>query len=167
VETQGKGAAVLAKDEGTAVWALGDRYEFKATGEDTGGAFATWVETVPPGGGPPPHIHRTNEESFYVLEGELEFVAGDRTARASVGTFVHVPEGTLHTFDNVGQAPARMVITVAPAGFERFFFEIGEPARGRGLPPPPEGPPDMARLVEIARRHGMEIRQPPGQPPGR
>lgn len=152
---------VLAAGEGTAMlWAIGDRFEFKATGEDTDGAFATWIEAVPPGGGPPPHVHRSNEESFYVLEGEVEFVAGGRTARVGAGALVHVPRGTLHVFRNVGGGPARMAITVAPAGFERFFFEIGEPAGDGGLPSPPENPPDVAALTEVAARYGMDIPAP-------
>src|SRR5437764_1283864 len=62
--------------DGRAIAVVGDVYRFLATGEDTDGKYALWEATVPPGGGPPPHVHSREEEGFYVLEGEITFRAG-------------------------------------------------------------------------------------------
>src|ERR671932_1019078 len=84
--------------EGESVWLVGDLIEVKLASEDTGGAYSMVEETSPPEGGPPPHIHHNVDETLYVLEGEVEFMAGDQTILASDGAAVYVPKGTLHTF---------------------------------------------------------------------
>ena len=78
---------VLAAGEGRSIWVVGDRYTIKASGNDTGGAFAMIEAIVPHGNGPPPHIHSREDEAFYVLEGELQFHTHDRsfTARLELG----------------------------------------------------------------------------------
>ena len=97
-------AVRVAPGEGGALWVLGDLYEFKATGEETGGAYALFETTVAPGTpGPPPHVHRREEEAFYVLEVELN-VEGSVSV-AGPGSFVHIPRGTLHTFQERGRCP--------------------------------------------------------------
>ena len=70
---------------------------------------------------PPPHIHHAHEEVFYVLEGELEFLAGARTVRAGAGTFVMVPIGALHTFSNQTDNPARFLNSFTPPRYILFF----------------------------------------------
>jgi len=85
----------------------GELYTSKVVSEDTGGAFALAEAITPPEGGPPPHVHHREDEAFYVLEGELEFMTEDGTIRAGAGSFVHVPKGTLHTYKNVGMTSAR------------------------------------------------------------
>src|SRR6059058_5737453 len=102
--------------EGRTVAVVGDIYRFLATGEDTNGKYAMWEAIVPPGGGPPPHVHSREEESFYVLEGEVTFRVGDGLLVATAGTFVNMPVGTPHAFRNDSGEPARMLISVAPAG---------------------------------------------------
>src|SRR5438874_4823008 len=86
-----------------------------------------WEAVVPPGGGPPPHVHSREEEGFYVLEGEVTFRVGEERFVATAGTFANMPVGTPHSFRNEGSHPARMLISVAPAGLERMFFEVGVP----------------------------------------
>src|SRR4051794_20081851 len=143
--------------QGRTVAIVGDVYRFLATGEETNGRYALWEAVVPPGGGPPPHVHSREEEGFFVLEGEITFqIAGER-AVATAGTFASMPVGTPHSFKNESGRPARMLISVAPAGLEKMFFEVGVPVaqgatagqdmsdrpsrRGRvgqpGAPPPP------------------------------
>lgn len=161
METNNRGVTRVASGEGRSLWVLGELHTFKVVGEDTGTAFALWEQTTPPGAGPPPHIHHAEDESFYVLEGELEFIAGGGAIRANTGSFVHVPRGTLHTFKNVGTVPARFLAMVAPAGFEKFFEEIGEPATDKSTPPVPEGPPDVEKLVATAAKYDCEIPPPP------
>src|SRR6185437_6921415 len=114
--------SVIRPGEGRAIAVVGDVYRFLATGEDTGGRYALWEAVVPPGGGPPPHVHSREEEGFYVLEGEITFQAGEDRLVATAGMFVNMPVGTPHAFRNESGGPARMLISVAPAGLEGMFF---------------------------------------------
>jgi mannose-6-phosphate isomerase-like protein (cupin superfamily) len=162
VENVERGATQVASGEGKTLWVLGDLYEFKATGEDTGGMFALWETTIPPGNpGPPPHIHHNEDEVFYLLEGELELMVEGRASVVGAGTFVYIPKGTLHTYRNAGTRPARFLGMVAPSGFEGFFEEVGEPAR-HGSSPPAE-PPDVEKIMATAPKYGLEIPPPPGE----
>src|ERR1700731_443963 len=106
---------------------VGDVYRFLATGEDTNDKYALWEAIVPPGGGPPPHVHSREEEGFYVLEGEITFTIGDQRLVATAGMFTNMPVGTPHSFKNESGQPAKMLISIAPAGLEKMFFEFGVP----------------------------------------
>lgn len=142
---------------GRTIAIVGDIYRFLATGAETGGAYASFEALVPPGGGPPPHVHTREAESFYVVEGELTFRAGDETVRAGAGTFVHLPSGLAHAFKNESGEQARVIITVTPAGLEEMFFEVGtELAEGTttALPPTHE---EIERLLAAAPRYGIQI----------
>lgn len=157
-----RGAMQVASGDGKTLWVLGDLYEFKATSEYTGGAFALWETTTPQGNpGPPPHIHHSEDEVFYLLEGELELTVEGRASVVGAGTFVNIPKGTLHTFRNAGTRPARFLGMVAPGGFEGFFEEVGEPARDGSSPP--AGPPDVEKVMATAPKYGLEIPPPPGE----
>lgn len=149
--------------EGRRIWIVGDEIEFKATGDDTGGQFALLEVLAKPGGGPPPHIHRNEDEFWYVLDGEFEILQGKHTVRATAGTYAYVPRGMVHRFENVGDAPARVLVGFSPAGFERFFFEAGVPAVEGGTPPP-LGPEEIERSNVAAAKYGMELRWPEGAP---
>jgi quercetin dioxygenase-like cupin family protein len=164
MEASDRTATYIPAGGGESVWLLGDLYTFKAVSEDTEGAFALWETTSPPEGGPPPHLHHREDETFYVLEGDMEFLAGGDTIRASAGSFVHIPKGTMHTFKNVGATPARFLVTVVPGGFEKFFFEASEPATDKSAPPAPEGPPEVEKLVATAAKYNCEIPPPPDDP---
>src|SRR5215211_507381 len=131
-------APTLSKPgEGRTVAVVGDVYRFLATGEDTNGRYALWEAVVPPGGGPPPHVHSREEEGFYVLEGEVTFQVGGERIMAAAGTFANMPVGTPHSFKNESGQPARMLISVAPAGLEQMFFEVGVPVGQATTAPPP------------------------------
>lgn len=159
MENVERGATRVAPGEGRALWVLGDLYEFKATGESTGGAYALVETTVSPGlPGPPPHIHHREDEAFYVLEGEVELNVEGNVSTAGPGSFVNVPKGTLHTFKNAGTTPARFLGIVAPAGFEGFFEEVGEPVTDKTAPP--AGPPDVEKVMALAPKYGLEIPPP-------
>ncbi len=164
METGEQGATHVPQGEGKTVWMVGtDLITFKATGASTGGAYALFDSLVLPGGGPPPHIHTREDEAFYVLEGNFEFLAGERWIGASPGSYVHIPRGSLHTLRNAGDEVGRLLTLVVPAGLERFFEEAGEP--GTDVSAPPEGPPDVEKLLETAKRYGIEFPPPPdGQP---
>jgi mannose-6-phosphate isomerase-like protein (cupin superfamily) len=110
-------------------------YRFLATGEDTNGKYTLWEAIVPPGGGPPPHVHSREEEGFFVLEGEITLQVGDERTVATAGTFANLPVRTLHSFKNESRRPAKLRISVAPAGLEQIFFEFGVPAPREPRPP--------------------------------
>jgi quercetin dioxygenase-like cupin family protein len=146
--------------QGKSYWTPGGhKATFKATSEDTGGAYTITEDTFPPRVGPPPHIHHTQEETFYVLEGEMEFITDGLTTRAVAGSLVRIPRGVLRDYRNVGSEPARVLVLYAPGGFEGFFEEVGELVTDHFAPP--EDPPDVEKLVAAAAKYGSEIPPPP------
>ena len=148
-------------DGGRSVWLMGMLCAFKAISEDTGGAYSLYVATIPLGAGAPPHIHHRETEAFYMLEGTLDFIAGERVVHATSGDFLHVAKGMVHGYTNPGPEIARYVGIVTPGGLhEQLFAALGEEAAAETLPPPPAGPPDMARLIELASRYHTEIVPP-------
>src|SRR5215475_6215471 len=116
-------AVIKKRGEGRTVAVVGDVYRFLATGDETNGSYALWEALVPPGGGPPPHVHSREEEGFYILEGEITFTIGDQRLVASAGMFANMSVGTPHSFKNESSQAARMLISVEPAGLEQMFFE--------------------------------------------
>lgn len=121
--------------EGRCVAVVGDVYRFLSTGEDTNGKYAMWEAIVPPGGGPPPHVHSREEESFYILEGEITLHVGDKRIVATAGTFANMPVGTPHSFKNESDKPAKMLLSVAPAGLEKMFLKSANPLPREPRPP--------------------------------
>lgn len=155
-----KQAIVIPPDGGARTWLLGDTYTLKLAGEQTGGAFALLEAVVPPGGGPPPHAHYAEDETFVILEGEIMFTTDAGTIPATAGAIVHVPKGALHAYAAVGTNPVRMLFLYAPSGMEGMFAEIGTVAQP-GLPAPPPGPEDAARLGAVAAKYNFAILPPP------
>jgi quercetin dioxygenase-like cupin family protein len=153
------GVSIVRSGEGSSVWLVGDTYTFKATSETTGGAFALIEASVPPGGGPPPHVHTREDEAFYLLDGVLEVTAGEETTLVRAGDFVFLPRGTVHWFRNPGVDAARALILATPAGFERFFAEAGVPARP-GEQAPQFGPDQFERVAELSAKYGADIQAP-------
>ena len=146
--------------EGISIGVVGDVYRFLATGEETDGKYAMFDALVPPGGGPPPHVHTREEESFYILEGEITFLVGDQRIVATAGMFANVSTGCLHAFKNESDKPARMIITVAPSGLEKMFMEVGHPVEPGATQAPPPTKADIDKLLAIAPNYGIEIRVP-------
>jgi quercetin dioxygenase-like cupin family protein len=151
---------ILATAEGRSIWVIGDRYTIKCDGNDTSGAFALVEAVVPPGSGPPPHIHSRENEAFYILEGELQFHADGRSFTATAGAWVTLAKGSLHHFKNTGPKPARMLIMVTPAGLENFFLEVGREAIEGDTEPVTPTPEDIQKLLHAAPKFGLEIRIP-------
>ncbi|HWL10633.1 MAG TPA: cupin domain-containing protein [Planctomicrobium sp.] len=153
-------AIVRRSGEGPRIGVVGDTYRFLATGEETDGKYATVDALVPPGGGPPPHIHTREEESFLVLEGEITFQLGEERIVAGAGTFLNMPVGSLHCFKNESTKIARMLISIAPAGLEQMFFEVGQPLADDVEMASPPVPEEIQKLLEVAPRYGIGIRVP-------
>jgi quercetin dioxygenase-like cupin family protein len=159
-ETNVTRAFIKQPGEGRTVAVVGDVYRFLATGEDTNGKYAQWEALVPPGGGPPPHVHSREEEGFYILEGEITILVGDKRLVAGPGMFANMAVGTQHSFKNETDRPARMLISVAPAGLEKMFFEVGQPVPARATTAPPPTREEIEKLLSVAPRYGIEIKLP-------
>lgn len=145
------------------VWYNGSLMTFLATGEDTQGQFALLEIVGRKGNVPPPHIHRREDETFYVLEGELTVTVGDRTIKAMPGTTVFLPRNVPHSF-TVDSEQGRMLVLLTPAGFEGWFKEFSVPAPAMTLPPATEaGYNDVQRMLEVAPRYGLEFVLPKAQ----
>lgn len=142
---------------GKSYWGPGDLYTFLVTGAETGGSYFAMEALVPAGGGPPFHIHRNENETFYVLEGECTFYLEDETIVAGPGDFVNIPIGAKHHFRNNSTEPTRLILTFTPTGIEGFFEETLEHAGD-----PTQAPPDNldevgARYAAAAPRYGLEF----------
>ena len=153
-------ATMRKPGEGKRIGIVGDVYRFLATGKETDGKYATFEAIVPPGSGPPPHIHSREEESFLILEGEMTFQLGDERFVAGEGTFLNMPVGSLHCFQNESDKAARLLITLAPAGLEEMFFEVGQPLTDDDDDAPPPSEAEIKKLLEAAPRYGVEIKVP-------
>lgn len=158
-------AIFLGPGEGEALWFLANRMTVKATAAATGGAFGLLETVIAPGFSPPLHVHHKEDESFYVLEGELTMKCGERTFRAAAGAFVFLPRDVPHSFVVEGNAPARMLTLLTPGGGEGVFIDAGRPAEHSGMPP--AAPPDIEKLKRVSGQYGAEIVGPPMTPTGR
>lgn len=153
----------LGSGEGSkSLWVLGELVTYKVTAEQTSGAYSLFEVVTRPGGSPSPHVQHQEDECFYVLAGEFEFLNNGGVVEASAGSLVYVPRGNLHTYKNVGSEPGRMLVSQTPGGLhERFFEELGEEAQRLTAPPALEGQPDIRRIAMAAAKYGIEMPLPP------
>jgi quercetin dioxygenase-like cupin family protein len=114
---------------------VGDTYTFLLTGKDTAGRFCLIDMHIPPGGGPPPHRHGF-EESFIILEGEIEATFRGVKSVASAGETLHIPANAPHQFHNKSDRSARLLCVCSPAGQEEFFAQVGAAVATRTTAPP-------------------------------
>jgi quercetin dioxygenase-like cupin family protein len=124
---------------------LGDQVDMLVTQEMTSGSSATLVETSPPGGGPPPHRHQNEDETFFVIEGEYEFLVDGTWVKAFAGDSFYRGRGTIHGFRNCGTTMGRILIFVQPGRFQSYLEEIS----------PLSVPADLGKLIEISNRYGI------------
>lgn len=141
--------------------AVGDVYRTLLTGAQTGGAFTLVEIRVQPGGGPPPHIHRREEETFYILEGQVSFWIDGKVLTAGPGDCVFGPRNIPHRFFNASDKPARFLVLASPSGLETFFEGFAQPLAGPDAPVPPVTPEVIGRLLAVAPQFGIEILPPP------
>ena len=142
-------------DEGEARWWLGSLAVIKVTAEDTRGAF-TLVEVAENEGETPLHVHHNEDETFWVLEGQVEFEVGGATVIAGPGSVLFAPRDVPHRY-TVRQGPARMLFLFTPGGFEQLLRASSEPAGAWRIPHDGEAVPDYAALPDVAKRYGCEL----------
>ena len=135
-------------------WFFGMLAEVKASAADTAGQYTLLEITAPPGLQTPLHVHYTDDEGFYVVEGSVSILVGDETVELAAGQHAFGPRDIPHRF-TVGPEGARMIWVLTPSGFEDFVHEVSVPAEAPTVPPPSVVPPEDA--AEIVRRHGMEL----------
>jgi len=130
---------------------VGGRITFALRGEQTDGRLLALETVAAPGEGPPLHTHADEDECLVVLEGEMRFRFGDDVEAAPAGSVVYVPRGAPHTWQNVGDDPARMLVLFAPAGMEAFFDRFAAM----------DGAPGMAAFARATEGTGMDVVGPP------
>ncbi len=153
----------LQPDEGEAIWSFGVLATIKASSETTAGRVGVIEHLGPQGAGSPLHVHRREDEWFYVIEGELTFWVGGTVIEAPAGSFVYGPRDVPHTF-LISSPEARFLLVTEPGGFESFLRAMGQPAATLTIPPPAAPPADLGPLVAAAAEYGIEILGPPGIP---
>src|ERR671914_2108457 len=124
----------LGEGDGNARWWGGGLATIKTTGKETGDLYSIVEVLEPPGARAPLHLHRKEDEAFYILEGEMTFRIGEETIKASPGSFVFGPKDVPHAY-TVDSGPARLLYILSPSGFEEFIYATSEPAKTPTLPP--------------------------------
>jgi len=141
---------VIRDGEGQQFTVMGAKSSYKATAEDTRGAYSLAIETTPPHSGLPLHVHHREDEAMYILEGEYEIQCGDRTIHATKGTFVFLPRDVPNRFENVTDAPGSYIYITSPGGFETFMDQMSKATAGDSV--------DMNKAPAIFRNHGIEMK---------
>ena len=142
----------IDNNQGTHLAVMGGNYRIIISGKQTDDAFAMIEMQIPAGSGPGPHAHASFQETFYVLEGEVEFKTLDGKSIAKTGDVITIPKGgAVHGFKNISSNMARLLCTVVPAGLDEFFEEVGTPVHaGEFLPPPRLSEDAVKKLMAIA-----------------
>jgi quercetin dioxygenase-like cupin family protein len=128
---------------------VGDAYTTLLSGEETNGKFSLIDMFIPPGGGPPPHRHDF-EETFILLEGEIEATFRGEKRVVKAGETIHIPANAPHRFHNASASSVRMLCICGPAGQEKFFAEVGITVASRTAAPPKLDPVQQAEFVKKA-----------------
>jgi quercetin dioxygenase-like cupin family protein len=138
----------VSPNEGKKCSVFADTITVKISSEMTNGAYSVSEDVTPPGQGAPPHVHRREQETFVVLEGEYEFQCGDRKFKGSRGSMVVLPKDIPHAFRNVGNTAGRSLVVLVPGGMEKVFEDLS------AMPP---GPSDLGKINAITMKYGVEF----------
>ena len=142
--------------DGEARWWFACLAEIKVTSQQTGGLLSIIEITEPPNAAGPLHVHHREDESFWILEGDVTFQIGDETIEAHTGDFAFGPRGIPHRY-TVGETGCRMLFIMTPGGFEQLIRDMSVPASSRTLPPPSDDEPDWAHVAAVAQANGCEL----------
>ena len=142
---------------------VGDTYTILVSGEDTNGRYCLIDMHIPPGGGPPPHRHDF-EESFTLMEGEIEATFRGEKTVVRAGETINIPANAPHSFTNASKEIARLLCICAPAGQEEFFGQVGASVATRTTPPPKLDKEAQAALMkkaeELVPKYRTELLKP-------
>ena len=148
ITTSSRSKVVLATD-GDALRTPGCLLRVKVNGHDTSGAYALMESVTLPGEGDAPHIHAEEDEALYILEGEVEVEIKGQSVLLGAGAYVYLPRHTLHSYKVVGGRPARLLITVSPAGLELYFVELALLLTS--------GPVSASALISLSAEYGIRF----------
>jgi quercetin dioxygenase-like cupin family protein len=139
---------------------VGDTYTITVTGAETAGRFCVIDMHIPPGGGPPPHRHDF-EETFILLEGEMEATFRGQKSNVKAGDTINIPANAPHRFHNTSTKATRLLCICSPAGQEEFFAAVGTPVATRTTPPPKldetEQAEFMKKIMALAPKYRTEL----------
>lgn len=152
-----RNVTIVAPGAGDTMWVVGERQCFKLGQAVTDGDYLICETVVVPGGGPPPHVHRDEDEGFYILEGQMEFLGPQCVHVAPAGTFFWAPKRQPHQFRNKGPTPVRYILLAIPGQIERFFRSVATPCRPEEVIPPPLTPELAQHVMTEAGRWGIDV----------
>src|SRR5271154_588498 len=124
---------------------FGEPVEILIASDSTAGNSATMTQVSPPGGGPPPHSHQNEDETYFVLDGEYEVVLNGVAHNLLPGDAIHARRRSIHTFRNVGGKMGKMLIHIVPGGLENYLEQISHFSVPEGMP----------QVLEISKRYGV------------
>lgn len=145
---------VSSPSKDNSYWYIGHLLSVIISSQDTNGAFSLIHGYEIQGLEPPPHTHTKEDESFYLMSGAIDYYVGEDLLEASAGDWVFLPRNIQHSFQ-VKSDKAEVLIHLSPGGFENYFIEMSEPAKELVIPPKPQGPPDIQKIIETATRYGI------------
>lgn len=152
---------VRSGGSGPATWAMGSLFERLVSAGETGGQLAASMVTQPPGTASPLHVHTRESEAWYLLEGTMAYLAGERLVHLEAGDFIYLPRDVPHAFRTTGSTPARFLALSVPGSLLDIYDEVGVPAQQRRIPDGGVPPGDIARWIELAPGYGLHIVGPP------
>jgi mannose-6-phosphate isomerase-like protein (cupin superfamily) len=148
---------IVGPNDGLAVTLQTIGVRFMVPGADTGERFSLVEHPLPPRAlAAPLHRHNREDEYSFILEGRMGALLGDDVVEAGPGDLVYKPRGQWHTFWNAGDEPARILESIAPAGFDQFFAELATLTDGQA--------PDPEAMASLCARYALDM--DPGSVPG-
>lgn len=148
--------AATLSGAGEALWWFAALAEIKLTAEQTGGLLSILEITEPPGAEAPLHVHHREDETFWILDGDISIEVGDTTLQLSAGDVAFGPRGVPHRY-TVGDTGCRMLFIMTPGGFEQLVRGMSVPAQRRTLPPADDREPDWEHVAAVAKANACEL----------